>query len=466
MSLGLRISYVVTAEADARERQLAGRLVLLMLAGLMLLGILFEIASQIRHREARLLADSAGHFAWGYAWINEGRLDPGPTLKCWDLELDPHFPEREVNGRLVVPDKYPVGWSLAVLPFMAVAKLATMIVGWSVEDARTFHILLMAGRLGALCWACLGLFCGYRALSMLQPPLTAAVSIFFVWIGTSAFAYTWCYPTYSHAVAMGFICISYFAALQCVRGPRAKRWALTCGLAMGMVICCRVLDVVLVLPAAVLLCMRLGEGGGERGRLMRSLHWRPVREVLPAALLAAVGLIGPVLLQMAVWKTVYGLWLYRSYEGEGFVINVGNQIRLLFSSRHGLFFFHPILLFAVGGLILGMVRAGRHRATATFLAMVAGSLLAIALLYGAWHWWSLGWTAGARWAADPLFLWAIGLSIFIERFLRSRPRAVLITMAACAFCSLALLGCYLTKLIPPDDYITVKIPGIGSVELP
>ena len=85
-------------------------------------------------------------------------------------------------------------------------------------------------------------------------------------------------------------------------------------------------------------------------------------------------------------------------------------------------------IFSIIGLVIGIRRAKNQR-LAIFLWAVAGSLVFMTLLYGAWSTWSLGWSAGARWAADPFFHWALGLSLFCQYFLRRWPRSILLLLS-------------------------------------
>jgi hypothetical protein len=129
----------------------------------------------------------------------------------------------------------------------------------------------------------------------------------------------------------------------------------------------------------------------------------------------------------------------------------------LFSSRHGLFFWAPVLTIAVIGLAL---RAGRgHRAALGALTALAVLALVNASLR---PWWS-GRFGNARFLpALPLF--ALGLAMILDRVRTTAQRHPL-RLAALAggvlvAWNLLLMAQYRAELIPRDD--TVSFPAVAE----
>src|SRR5207244_6685247 len=100
-------------------------------------------------------------------------------------------------------------------------------------------------------------------------------------------------------------------------------------------------------------------------------------------------------LQSLSWYVLYGRWFFNGYAGEGFAFNFGNQLRLVLSSRHGLFFWHPITLVSLSGFFFAICRRGIPKLSRAFQGLCAGTLVGVILLYGAWSTWSMGWSFGA-----------------------------------------------------------------------
>jgi hypothetical protein len=64
-----------------------------------------------------------------------------------------------------------------------------------------------------------------------------------------------------------------------------------------------------------------------------------------------------------------------------------------------------VTLLSLAGLVMAIARRAPWR---TMAAAVLAALVLQPLLYGSWNQWSLGWSYGARWAADCLMLWVWG----------------------------------------------------------
>jgi hypothetical protein len=129
----------------------------------------------------------------------------------------------------------------------------------------------------------------------------------------------------------------------------------------------------------------------------------------------------------------------------------------LFSSRHGLFFWTPLLTLAIFGLVRRAIRG--HRDAAGALSALAVLALVNASLR---PWWSGGF-ANARFVpALPLF--ALGLSELLD-LVRATARRRPLRMAALAGAllvawNLLLMAQYRAELIPRDD--TVSFPAVAE----
>jgi hypothetical protein len=172
--------------------------------------------------------------------------------------------------------------------------------------------------------------------------------------------------------------------------------------------------------------------------------------VLPAALL---GLI-PVYAQMAIWQEIYGRLVVYSYGGIGFHWLHPAGWQTLFSSRHGLFFWSPLLLLAAGGVLWRLGRAGR-RAEPVLFCFVAAFLI---LWYcnSCWECWYFGDAFGGRAFLELTSLYVLGLGLALQavrsagRWARGAFGAVL---ALALVYNLVLMGLYIFHVIPRSDYL-------------
>jgi hypothetical protein len=336
-------------------------------------------------------------------------------------------------------------------------------------------LLVHASRIGVLFWVIVGFLCAYRALAVLTSPLSAAAALFLTWLGTSALAYTWRDLNMSHAISLSFISIAYYLAIKSTAASRPNRYAILMGLASGMVIATRFVNLILILPALGLWFTTLARpaspahsGPAPTGSFLSALALRPrlARQVLPSLALVFFAMLPPLILQIAVWKQVYGSWLFNGYSGEGFSFNPANIAHLLLSSRHGLFFWHPLTIVCLAGLAFGCGQWRRNRLTASFVAGCTAALVIMILLYGSWSTWSLGWSYGARWAADPFFLWALGLAVLMWKFLPAGNVKRFAFLLFPASISALLLTAQFAHLLPRDDYLHIHMPGGQVHQIP
>jgi hypothetical protein len=384
-----------------------------------------------------VLLDAMGYYAWAQSILADGDVDLGNQLAG-----NPFHPLVEIDGRSVHNNKYSIGWTLVALPFMAAGQAAVVAVnalsGASLPLDGLAPIVVRAAWLGVGLFGTLGLFAAHETVRRIVDAPVAFWSVLLAWAGTSAVAYTWKVPSMSHVVSLGAVAICYWMAVLCAERP-SRKYRFLMGLAGGLAVATRIVNLPLLLPALML----AGRTGG----------WR---SVVPGL----AGFAIPVGLQIAVWKLAYGVFYFDGYAvgGFGFSPSAYNTLKVLFSSRHGLFFWHPVTVLSVAGLALTVI-AGKPRRS-----VAAGVLAALVLqvaVYGSWSLWSLGWSHGARWTTDCLVLWAMGIAWFLDDARSRRWRGV--AYVACAACVavtvLLILGQFLNR-VPPDEPLR-----IGAYEL-
>lgn len=343
--------------------------------------------------------DASGYYAWAQSLVVDVDLDPTNQLGEEDL------PRTDVGGREVVVDKYPAGWSLAALPGMALGQAGCAVANRAFGadyalDGLDAPVVRLTWA-GVFVWTLLGLLASFSFVRAFTDRHSAAWGCAVAWLGTSAFAYTWKEPMMAHALCLTFVALSYELCRRwSVRPTRVA--ALAAGAAAGMLLITRPVNLALLVPLVALL-------------------WPARSNARPAHVAAAgVGIAVPVLAQLLVWRSAYGVWLFDgyAYTGEGFAFAPANVLRVLAGSAHGLLFRHPVTLIALIGLFaLGRRpdRPGRAVAGAGLAAIAA-----LVLLYGSWWSWGLGWSHGARWATDAYPLWALGIAAWLS----SRPSGV------------------------------------------
>ena len=395
--------------------------------------------------------DEAGYMSWAQAIIVDGNFDPTPHIP-WNE----NHPLMQINGRRVCVVTFPIGWSVAAFPFIA---LGQGICHASNTLFQTHYLLNGADApvvrlawLGVVLWSTLGLLATYSAVARFVPAGPAALATILAWLGTSAWAYTWKSPGMSHGVSLAFVAFTYWWALRAAETGYARRYLLCFGLCAGMVVCCRILNAILLIPAGLLLI-----GGWPLPR--RDAGIRSVEA--PKILLYSIAGFAPLmLLQMFVWKSVYGQLLFNGYavKNEGFAINFRNLAKLLLSSDHGLFFYHPVTLIAFYGLIRYARRGSPTSFCRAFALACLGSLGATIVLYGFWHYWDLGDSYGARWAADCFLFWALGIAIVVAGW-KGRAIGRRAALVALVLPSILLISGQMAGWIAMAGRLQIYLPG-------
>jgi len=324
------------------------------------------------------------------------RFDPSPHLTPDDLGYFSYLPAL-FGGHpfsldtLLYPNESPlthntvnlwgVGTALGWLPFYSAARL----------------LFPRASLLGPeMWWACgLGTVCyGLGGLTLLYLSLARRFSYWCA--GAAALASLVCTPLlyylspdpfFSHAFT--FFLIAALVWLYTTRDLSRGRIWLAGGLLLGLGA-----DTRPQMVAFVLLPMLL-----RRPSLRQS------------ALLAG-GFLVAFLPQMIYWKATFGQWLVNPQASiyHGF-FRAPAVWQVLFSPLHGLFWWHPLLLLAMGGLIWTLRERTLRRIG---LACLAAFAVQVVINASAIDWWA-GSAFGARRFCDTLPLLAFGLCYAFSR---------------------------------------------------
>lgn len=316
---------------------------------------------------------------FNYLWLRSAMVDQDWDFRN-DLEqcntLTPEYRAaalalpRTDTGRL--PNKYGVGWAALTLPFYLVADLL-------VTTGRRLHLWTLANDgFNPVYQICIQL--GHVALALLS--LKLAIAVISVWVNDRSSAIagvvcTWAASSllYYQSVNVGmthgaaFFAVSLMAyALVQTRAAGNFWWWFLAGAGWGLATVVRYQLILFVIPAVWSL-------------FANSDH---VRSRSRALGMFAVGAAPWLLLQSFAWHVVYGDWLVFSYGAEGESFHWGKPAVLssLFSSWHGLFYWHPFMLAGLGGLVM-WARQKRGE------ALVWGVMFLLTIYVNAawWCWW-------------------------------------------------------------------------------
>jgi hypothetical protein len=299
------------------------------------------------------------------------------------------------TGRL--PNKYPIGSAIALLPFFIFAHILTLLVnklGGPLPADGYSAIYQLATATGSLLYAFVGVLLIFRLGRKLFNAEAALIGSISIWLATPLIYYMTIEPLMSHAISMFAVALFIFLWLR-AREHRALHQWLLLGLIGGLMSMVRYQDLLFLgLPIidSILLWWRNRKPRAEFAQVaMGNL-----------ILLIAAGLV--ISLQLYINKIFYGSPLRTGYATQShFNWGAPKLLYTLFSTHNGLLLFSPIIIFS----LIGLCRYAReHRFIGLLLI---GSLLAQWYLISSWSFYTQGATFGNRMLLNATMIFAIGL---------------------------------------------------------
>ena len=342
------------------------------------------------------------------------------------------------TGRLI--NKYGVGWAVVTVPAFAAAD-GLVVAGnrlgvWTLPRDGwnpVYQICIVLWHAG-LAVAALGLARACLRRFIDEP--WASVGLGTVWLASPLPYYQMGNVGMSHGPVFFAVALAAWALLRASEPPdRRWPWWLA-GAALGLATICRFQAAVF----GLLGCWALV-------RCWQNSGWR---RALAAGVQMALGAVPWLALQALAWHVVYGHWLVFSYgaEGESFAWLRPAVGEALFSSRHGLYYWHPLLALATGGLGLW---AWRQRGVA-----LAGLSVVTATIYvnAAWWCWWFGASFGSRAFDGALLALMAGHGFLFAQAGRNGRRVLWILCGLLAAWNGYVLILYRSATIPRNDPVT------------
>lgn len=415
-----------------------------------LLLALYALTLFLPHRHNNLMAGDAQSY---YAYMRTLWLDRDIDLRndaaLFNSRLPvPHDPAFEMRDEVYHFSIGPaVLWSPAFLLGHGTA-VALLRLGVAMDPNGYSLFEQSVVGFASVLYGCLTLFLLHALLKRSFSPMNACFATLYTAFAGSFIYYQLLEPHMSHVLSAFSCTLFLFLLLQQQDSTRIGN-TVALGLAAGLMFLVRWQDAVflfLLLPVA----------------------WKQTREQSSRRLFALSGLFLAVLFlaalpQLLFWRAAYGQWLTLP-QGEGFMRwTEPNVLLVLFSLRHGLITWTPIVLLALLGLALG-VRDGSRRAAAWGYLIVV--CMAVYVNAAAGDWWA-GASFGARRFTGLLPVFAWGIAIVFERAQSRHLRAVI--HSVCAFLvvfNLLFVAQYRLETIPHETAITFRQWTADKLTLP
>jgi len=409
--------------------------------------LLLALVPVLHFRGYRLRGDGL----WYYSFAHSVAFDFDIDLKnqYQSLGIDDQRGSQTVRETGLARFTYPVGAPLLWVPFIELGHLGVALRnahGLPTRYDGFSDPYLHAVALGNLLYGFLGFFVLDRLLRRWFPPWVSFLSVAGVGLGSFLAFYLTYHAIYTHALTFLLIALLLESFMKEEKTPRGYSVS---GLVLGIATLVRWQNAVFGLLPAIDLAVRL-----------RRREWRPVG-VSAAALGAAFSLA--VLPQLLSWKTIFDRFYIGVPLGPDYVRWSDPFFsEILFSSRHGLFSWSPVLLVAALGLV-GFVRTNpRKGLPLAFVVLLVWYVNATVA-----DWWGGG-SFGARRFDSALPILALGLGTAIAfgtNLVRRYPRAVVACAVAAVIGANALLmEQYRKERIPVDDTMSWQAAAEAGLE--
>lgn len=335
---------------------------------------------------------------------------------------------------------HPIGVALMQAPAFPLAHALTK---WSNLSPDGFSLYYQhAAGLSGLAWIVAGLAVLRRLLLRSFTDGVTAATLAAVLLGTNLFHYATFDSTYSHPYS--FFLFAALMLLTAMWHERpSTRTSLLLGVAAGLIVLVRHTNVLflILVPLYGFFARRTPPVARSRLPVARRT-WSVARAATSAALV--------VLPQLWIYYQATGRPVVSAYGELGFNWSDPQLFGVLFGTAKGLFFWSPILLLGVAGLVL-LARSGREASA----FVLPGSLFLAANTYliASWWDWQFGGSYGHRGYVDALPVFALGLAAVFERASHRPAVRAATVVAVVSLCALSIFQMlqYWHGIIPFQD---------------
>jgi len=374
----------------------------------------------------------------------------------------------EVAGGLV--NKYPVGVAIMESPFFLAAHLISLLrdaLTGSVTATGYTNLYQYMILFGGVCYWAAGTILLYRLLTKYLgfSEKVSLLTCIVITYGTNLFHYASYDACFSHVYSYFLFCaFLYYLCWYEERDAegRTKMWQ-TCifGLLAGLIFMCRNTNILFVLTYVF-----YGVRDWQTLKDRAAVILRPCRAV-PIILTGCVTIFP----QLLYWHMATGHWFAYSYGNEPFYWLAPQLANFLFSVRKGLFFWSPVLLLAVVGMVAAYKRRGK-----LYIGLVSFFIL-IVYVSSAWWSWYYGGSFGQRVAVDFMCLFAIFIAHLLDILERWKEQGVRecgrklvsgVVFGYCGICiawNLLCMFAYWYRVLPSDEATWNTIKDIVGMVL-
>jgi len=356
-------------------------------------------------------------------------------------------------------NRFPVGFSLLHLPFFLLAHYLTLLGGllgaWNWKADGYTPLYQLAVPIGAIFYAALAYLTHQRVLKrFFDAPVAAwaTLTLFLCYPGSFNVIWFWANP---HVQTFLVFNLMLLLAFRLTDGKENGWTWIGLGALTGLAALLRTELMVLGFFPFLLFLWQV------------SRLWRMGNLLAAPGLFARASSAVPAccivfLPQVIVWKLMWGKWfgLAMNNPSEGFNWLDPAWWQVLFSTRHGLFYWSPVMLIGLVGYLIFLFR----KRSGAVLCVALAQLIALYYVYASWKIWWMGYSFGARQFIVVSVLFGIGLGWLIDRF-RRHPIWIGVASMVLIVWNQIMLWLFLNGHIPRSEGFARWLPFQKAWEL-
>ena len=358
-----------------------------------------------------------------------------------DLNFENEYRHFKINNYEMSPIGYPInkysfGFPLLILPFFALTHCLIAFfynLGFDlITDGYSIPYYL-AFCLGSMFYGLIGINLCFSFLRTYFTEKISLISLLIIIFTTNLFYYFAVEPFISELCSFfGVTLFFYLWNRSLTSGNRLYYFGI--GLAAGLMISIRQQN------AAFIVVVLIGSLWNRKSLC--------IVDLLKSISLAVSGLLLGLVPQVLVWYKVWGSWIVYSYGEESFIYKYHPKIlQVLFSTRHGLISWHPIVIICLIG-VLASIKTYPRIAILFFMGF-----LSQLYINSSWHCWWLGSSFGHRGFIACTLIFSFGLAYMLsQNIVKIQSSTFIILSGILGLWNMLLAVSYLSKMIPQDDY--------------
>lgn len=379
--------------------------------------------------------DGFGYYSYARSFIFDGDFDFRNEFGLFDVLYNHHTVQNWHTATAKIGNPFAVGSAILWLPFVLLAKLVVNIWDFSNPFIITGYNLpfQIAIALATWCYVLFGIILIFKTINNFVEKKYTWLSILGI-IAISPLPFYLIYePSMSHGLTFFSTALLFYYSIKLYKEQQINyRYLILAAFALGITFLIRWQDVLLaVIPLGVVI-----------HKLWLTKDWQKYFFIFGGVFFFTI------MPQLLMWHHLYGSWISIPQGASFFDLKHPHIWQLFFSSYHGFFAIHPLLILGIIGLWL----AYKKNKYLIFLLIIA-LVLEIYINSALFDWYGGG-SFGARRMISTLFIFIFGFSYLLKEISKNKLiTSLLIGLIFTGFIFNGLLMiAYARKIIPLDAF--------------